>query len=111
MQLEKDLNEYKEITLELMKRISIQGNRLFLLKKREEILDKIKDNYDSSDISRIGKALKLDELERELEKSVLNEMDSVKKELRQLKLRHQSNQAYIVSGYGGNITSRFDKRF
>lgn len=111
MQLEEDLHEYKQVTLELMKRISIQGNRLFLLKRREEILDRIKNNYDLSDISRIGKALKLDELERELEKSVINEIESVKKELRQLNLRHQSNQAYIVSGYGGNITSRFDKRF
>ena len=41
MSLEKDLNEFRDITIELMDRIEYQGNRLLLMHKREEIINKI----------------------------------------------------------------------
>lgn len=112
MELEKDLYSFRDITLKLMDRVQIQGNRLFLLKQREEILNKIRSSdYELSEIKRIAEILKLEELEKELKDSVINEMNNIKEEMKQLRRKQQGNQAYINFGYGGNITSSFDKRY
>ncbi|WP_294153737.1 hypothetical protein, partial [uncultured Clostridium sp.] len=82
MDLEKELIEFYNITLELMDRIKIQGNRLYLLKRREEILDNIKQsNFDSNELKAIGIRLKIDELEKELHKRILEEMSNIKREI------------------------------
>ena len=112
MDLEKELIEFYNITLELMDRIKIQGNRLYLLKRREEILDNIKQsNFDSNELKAIGIRLKIDELEKELHKRILEEMSNIKREIHQLKRREQGNQQYISASYGGYNMGGFDKRY
>lgn len=111
-ELEKDLTEFRDVTLELMNTVKIQGNRLYLLQKRDELLDKInKSNYDSSKIIKVAKLLELEKLEQELNERVTNEMSSLKEKILLLKKSHQGNQAYIASGYGSYTKSRFDKKY
>ena len=112
MDLEKELTEFYNITLELMDRVEIQGNRLYLLKRREEILENIKKiGYDTVEIQRIVRKLNIIELERELYNKIETEIINVKREIQNLKRSKQGNQAYITSGYGGYIPSRFDKTY
>lgn len=107
-----ELIEFKKLTLELMETIKIQGNRLVLLEKREELLDKIRSsNYELDEIQEIGKSLKLDELEKELHRKVIGEMSNIKQQISELKKSQQGNQVYINAGYGGYIPLRLDKRY
>ena len=112
MELERDFKEFREVTLELFQRIHINGNRLFLLKRREEILERIKNsNYNSQDIDRICKSLNIYELEKQLHEKVKEEINSVKMEIIQLKQSHQGNEAYVKSRYSGYMQPRFDKKY
>lgn len=112
MCLEEELIEFKKLTLELMETIKIQGNRFVLLKKREELLDKIRSSdYELHEIQEMGKSLKLYELEKELHRSVIGEMSNIKQQMSELKKRQQGNQVYINAGYGGYVPSRFDKKY
>lgn len=113
MSLEKDLNEFRDITIELMDRIEYQGNRLFLIKKREDILVKIKEsNYDTVELKNMCEELKIYELDKILQKKILDKMECLKQDIKSLKISHQGNQAYLSSRYGlGSVYSRFDKRY
>ena len=110
MNLEKELKEFYDITVKLMDRISEQGDRLYLLQKREELLNKIKNsNVDLSEVERIGKELKLEEIDKKLKSDVIDEMNRIKHQILQLKKSQKGNQAYAMSTYGGYIPSQFNK--
>lgn len=113
MSLEKDLKEFRDITVELMDRIEYQGNRLLLIKKREDILLKIKEsNYDKVELKKMCEQLKIHEVDKQLQKKILNKMKSLKQEIKYLKISQQGNQTYLSSRYGsGAIYSRFDKKY
>ncbi|MDU0322323.1 MULTISPECIES: flagellar protein FliT [Clostridium] len=113
MSLEKDLNELRSITIELMDKVENQGNRLFLLKKRDDLLVKIKNaNYDMQELKDNCESLEIYELDTELKNRVSKEMESIKQEIKMLKRSHQGNKAYLSSRYGsGVIYSRFDKKY
>lgn len=112
MDLEKELIEYYDITLDLMNKIKIEGNRLYLLKRREEILEKIKNsNFDLNHIKDVFNRLEIEKLEKELHLKVKEEMSSIKQEMQKLKRSKKGNQAYITAGYGNYVTSVFDKKY
>lgn len=113
MSLEKDLNEFRDITVELMDRIEYQGNRLLLMHKREEIINKIRNSdYNAAELKKICESLKIDEIDEELKRRVLNQMAKINMEIKTLKKSYQGNQAYLSSGYGsGSAYSRFDKTY
>lgn len=112
MDLEKDFKEFREVTLELFERVKINGNRLFLLKKREEILEKIKSSkYDAKDIDRVCNLLNIYELERQLHEKVKEEIDITKKEILMLKKSHKGNEVYVKARYNGYIRPRFDGKY
>ncbi|MEQ3338105.1 hypothetical protein [Clostridium butyricum] len=113
MSLENYLTEYRDITVELMNKIKDQGNRLFLLKRRDDILDKINsESYKIEEIKKIYYSLGIENLENELIKEVGREMLNIKNEINKLKISSQGNQAYLTSRYGSAaIYSRFDKKY
>lgn len=110
MNLEKELKEFYDITVKLMDRISEQGDRLYLLQKREELLNKIKNsNVDLSEVERIGRELKLEEIDKKLKSDVIDEMNRIKQQILQLKKSQKGSHAYAMSAYGGYIPSQFNK--
>ncbi|MBZ0312890.1 hypothetical protein K7185_10430 [Clostridium butyricum] len=113
MSLEKDLNEFLNITLQLMDKVEDQGNRLFLLKKREDILVKIKnDNYDIQELKDSCEALKICEVDIELKTRVSKKIESIKRDIKTLKRSQRGNQAYLSSRFSsGTVYSRFDKKY
>lgn len=112
MDIEKELIEFRNLTLELIDRVKVQGNRLYILKKREDILNRITSlDCDKEEIRKLALKLGIYDLEKELHNKINNEMNAIKKEIQQLKKSKQGNQAYIMNGYGGYTPSRFDKKY
>ena len=113
MSLEKELCEYRDITLELMNKVEEQGNRLFLLKKRDDILDKIKkSNYNSYEIENIIEKLDIREIESKLQKKVVNEINITKNKIKNLKKANNGSHAYITSAYQANyIAGRIYRKY
>lgn len=109
----RDLQKLRDLTLELIYRVEEQGNKLFILNKREDLINKIKNsNYDKTELKNVCKSLKIYELDNELQKQVKNQMNDIRLEIARLKKKQQGNQAYLTSRYGsGAIYSRFDKRY
>ena len=112
MNIEKEFIEFRNLTLELIDRVKIQGNRLNIIKKRQEVLNRImSSNYDSEELRKIALKLGIFDLENELHNKINDEMNTIKKKIHELKRIKQGNQAYIMNGYGGYVSSTFDKKY
>lgn len=112
MNMEKEFIEFRNLTVELIDRVKIQGNRLNIIKRREDVLNRImSSNYDSEELRKMALKLGIIDLEKELHNKINDEMNTMKKEIHELKRSKQCNQTYIMNGYGRNVFSRFDKKY
>lgn len=112
MELKNYLEEYKALTLDIMEHINTDGNINYLVAKREKILNQVKQaNFNKEQIESIGKALKLIELDNEMQEMARRETINIKKKMQQLRKREQGNKLYLSNGYSHYTQSRFDKRY
>lgn len=111
MNLRDYLLEYKALTLDILEEIDGYGDIIFLSKKREEIIEKIKDaGFLKDEIRNITEELGIVELEYDLKSAVEKEKVKVKREIVNLKKRKSANMRYTSSTYSNvNTYSRFDK--
>jgi hypothetical protein len=95
MNLSEYLEEYRVLTLELIDNIKKDGEVDILIEQRENILKSINDlNFDEEEIRKIGNALNLLKLEKELENSVRKEKVKIKQQIETLKRSKQANMQY-----------------
>ncbi|AQS07144.1 hypothetical protein [Clostridium beijerinckii] len=95
MNLQEYLEEYKNITLNLMKE-DLDSNEinLFIVSRGEILKILSESNFDKDEIRKIGDSLNLLKLEDELQSSMKKEMVSIKIELDKLKKMKQANMQY-----------------
>lgn len=95
MDLREYLEEYRNLTLDLMGQIQKDGEVSSLIKKREDTLKSINSlNFDKGEIKRIGNLLNLLELEEELQNIIKKEKVKVRKQIEILKKAKQANTNY-----------------
>lgn len=95
MNLQEYLEEYKDITLNLMDE-NLNNNEVnsFVIRRGEILKMLIEFNFDKDEVRRIGDSLNLLKLEDELQNSMKKEMVRIKKELAKLKKMKQANMQY-----------------
>ncbi len=107
MELEKYLNEYKALILDIMERVNTDGSIGYLVEERQVILDKIVTmNFDRESIRKISEILDLLNLEKELNLLILKEKKSTKRKIENIKKMHNANMKYNAIGY---VPSIFNK--
>lgn len=110
MDLKQNMEKYKNLTLELMDRIEEQGNRLYLLQQREDILNEIKnEGYNQEELQDICNELGIVETEHELKRKVADEMLNLKKQMKEVNSGMKGSQTYMLSGSAG--LNGFDRKF
>lgn len=95
MNLNEYLEQYRDLTLNLMDKIKKDGEIDILIKERESILKSINDlDFDKEEIKKIGNSLNLLELEEELQVLAKKEKVKIKTEIENLKRTRQANTNY-----------------
>ncbi|GEQ17797.1 MULTISPECIES: hypothetical protein [Clostridium] len=108
MTLEEIFKKYRELTLQIMDRVKIDGSIKYLLEKRGELLESIrKSDFSQDEIISAGKSTGIIELEKELNELVKNEQIDIKRKIKNLRTMHAANMQYTAIGY---VPSNFNKK-
>lgn len=104
MNFEKLLQEYRDITVEMISKINENADISFLIEKRKIILEEIlctKDKNDGKEkFEECYKILKINDFEEQLQSVTKNKMLDIRKDIKKLK---QSQAAYKqYSDFNGN---------
>lgn len=96
MELRSVLNQYREISLKLIKSIENDDNDgELLIKKREELLTHLKeDNFSKEELKKIADELELVQIEKKVMNSIVAAREEVKRELLELKRKREANRTY-----------------
>ena len=101
MDLRQILEEYKSVSLDLIKEIKEDANTEELMGKRQELLNKIVEiDLSKEEKMEIGKEFDILNLEKQIKVAIEEEQRKVKEEIRKIRIKKQSNK-----GYGANINS------
>lgn len=101
MELREILEEYRVISLELIREIKEEANTEELMGKRQALLNKIVEiDLPKEEKVRIGKEVNILDIEKEVKKALEEEQRKVKEEIREMRIKKQANR-----GYGKNINS------
>jgi phosphopantetheine adenylyltransferase len=96
MELRSILNQYKEISLKLVKSIEYDDNNgELLIKKREELLTYLKENnFSKEELKNIADELELVQIEKKVMNSIVVAREEVKREMLELKRKREANRTY-----------------
>lgn len=96
MELEKILEEYKTLTMEMLKEIDNAERLVALLDKRQETIDAIrKNNFQQKDLIELVNELNLLELDKQLKNNIEKEQLKTKKALTNVRRLRQARRSYI----------------
>lgn len=108
-ELVKDLKEYREFTIELIKCLEREDydSLEYFLNKRQEILDTLSNmDYNREELSKISEELQLLVYHKKLSDLMLEKRDSIKQNINNLAQRKNANNMYNRRVYGANVFSK-----
>lgn len=96
MELRSILNQYREISLKLIKSIENDDNDgELLINKREELLVLLKENdFSKEELKKIADELELVQIEKKVMNSITVAREKVKREMLELKRKREANRTY-----------------
>lgn len=99
MELRSVLNQYREISLRLIKSIENDDNDgELLINKREELLVLLKENdFSKEELKKIVDELELVQIEKKVMNSIAVAREEVKREMLELKRKREANRTYSSS--------------
>jgi hypothetical protein len=88
-------DEYKNITLKIIKSIEEDTEDVQLFDNREKVIEKLLDSKFSREELKLSyKEESIEELNKKLEYVLKNKMQDVKEEIKKVKVSHQANKLY-----------------
>lgn len=88
-------DEYKNITLKIIKSIEEDTEDVQLFGNREKVIENLLDsNFSREELKLSYKEESIEELNKKLEYVLKNKMQDVKEEIKKVKVSHQANKLY-----------------
>jgi uncharacterized protein YktB (UPF0637 family) len=88
-------DEYKSVTLNIIKSIEEDKEDIQLFDSREKVIENLlNSNFSKEELKLSYKEEKIDELDKKLEYVLKNKMQDVKEEIKKVKVSHQANKLY-----------------
>lgn len=88
-------DEYKSVTLNIIKSIEEDKEDIQLFDSREKVIENLlNSNFSKEELKLSYKEEKIDELDKKLEYVLKNKMQDVKEEIKKVKISHQANKLY-----------------
>ena len=93
--MKKIWNEYKNITLKIIKSIEEDKEDIQLFDNRENVIENLlNSNISKEELKLSYEEENINELDKKLEYVLKNKMQDVKEEIKKLKVSHQANKLY-----------------
>ena len=101
MTLRDVLEKYRSVSLDLIKEIKEKANVEELMEERQRLLNEVcESDFPKEEKFRIGKELKILEIEDQVKETIEEEQRKVRDEIRKMRVKKQASK-----GYGANINS------
>lgn len=95
MDLKLSLENYRNITIELIEKVKKGEDLNTLFQKREDLIENIRNiNFEKEEFQVLAKSFEIMELDEELQKLINSEKEKIKEKIRFLKITREARMKY-----------------